>query len=71
QEFIPSAIYKIWDLFNLRKKNNYRYLIEVDGGITAANAKAIKEAGTDILVSASYIFSSDNYEQAIAALKNA
>ena len=71
QEFIPSAIYKIWDLFNLRKKNNYRYLIEVDGGVTAANAKALKEAGTDILVSASYIFSSHDYSQAISALRNA
>jgi len=71
QEFIPSAIYKIWDLFNLRKKNNYRYLIEVDGGVTAANAKALKEAGTDILVSASYIFCSHDYSKAISALKNA
>jgi len=71
QEFIPAAIYKIWDLFNLRKKGNYRYLIEVDGGVTAANAKAIKEAGTDILVSASYIFSSQDYPMAISALRNA
>ncbi|MEN6444699.1 MAG: ribulose-phosphate 3-epimerase [Candidatus Cloacimonas sp.] len=71
QDFIPSAIYKIWDLFNLRKKNNYRFLIEVDGGITASNAKALKEAGADILVSASYIFKSEDYNQAIAALKNA
>ncbi len=44
--------------------------IEVDGGINADNAKAIKDAGADILVSASYIWSMKNPKDAYLKLNN-
>ncbi len=44
-------------------------IIEVDGGMNKETAKKAKEAGADIIVAASYIFNSDNIEEAIHALK--
>lgn len=43
--------------------------IMVDGGINDETAKIVKEAGADILVSASYIFNND-YKIAIETLRN-
>ena len=45
--------------------------IEVDGGINIYNAFDIKQAGADILVSASYIWNSKNPEKAFELLKDA
>ena len=69
QSFIPSAIDKIKTLNALRKDVNPSLLIEVDGGISASNSELLISAGADILVSASYIFKSANYTQAINSLK--
>ena len=44
--------------------------IEVDGGINPETAAAAKKAGADIAISASYIFSSDNPEEAFRELEN-
>ena len=44
--------------------------IEADGGVNADNAKAIKDAGADILVSASAIWGSNNPKKAYFNLKN-
>ena len=48
---------------------NQSVLIQVDGGITAANAAGVISAGADILVSASYIFGSNDYSAAISSLR--
>lgn len=69
QSFIPSAIDKIKTLNALRKDVNPSLLIEVDGGISASNSELLISAGADILVSASHIFKSANYTQAINSLK--
>lgn len=42
--------------------------IEVDGGINPGTAKLVKDAGADIIVSASYIFNSGNPEKAYETL---
>jgi len=44
--------------------------IEADGGVNADNTKAIKDAGADILVSASYIWNSKSPKQAYLDLLN-
>ncbi len=68
QKFIP--IYdKIRELKELIKTNNPDCLIEVDGGVNDKNIKELKEAGVDIVVAGSYIFSHKNYEEAIKSLK--
>jgi len=45
-------------------------LLEVDGGVTTENAAALVSAGTDILVSGSAIFRSDNSARYIASLRS-
>ena len=44
-------------------------MIEVDGGVNGLNVAELDEAGADIVVAGSYIFSSNDYETAIRSLK--
>jgi ribulose-phosphate 3-epimerase len=69
QKFIPSTIRKIKEVRELAEKRNPNLLIEVDGGVNAENAKTLKEAGADILVAGSFVFGSENYQEAIESLK--
>ena len=69
QAFIPAAIDKIR---NLRAMAGARPIdIEVDGGITAANAAQVVRAGANILVAGSAIFKGGQYKQNIAAIRQA
>jgi ribulose-phosphate 3-epimerase len=45
-------------------------LLEIDGGVKAHNAKAVREAGAEVLVAASAIFGSDDYAKAIRQLRD-
>lgn len=69
QSFIPFVLDKIKDLSQLRQDKHLQLLIEVDGGVSDQNASALVSAGADILVSASFIFSSSDYHQALSALR--
>lgn len=53
QSFIPSSINKVKQLFDIRKENNYSYLISVDGGVNEENAAVLKKNGADVLVAGS------------------
>lgn len=55
QEFISQTTLKIKRLKEEILNNNYNVSISVDGGINDENAIFCKEAGADIIVSASYI----------------
>lgn len=70
QKFDASAIEKIKFLSNIKKEKDYTYLIEVDGGINANNCGKLIKSGADILVSGSYVFNENDYQQAISNLKN-
>ena len=69
QKFMPVVLEKTRALRELIERKNAKCLIEVDGGINGLNAPDLEEAGADILVAGSYIFSSNSYEQAIRAIK--
>ncbi len=71
QKFISLVLDKIRALREIISTCNYPTLIEVDGGVTTQNSAAIIEAGADILVSASYIFGSPDYSEAICSLRGA
>ena len=43
--------------------------IEIDGGVTLANASEIIAAGADVLVTGNTVFKSNNPSETIAALK--
>ena len=67
QKFIEQSVDKVRELAALRGERDF--LIEVDGGIGAANAGALLEAGADVLVAGSAIFGQPDYGQAIARLR--
>ena len=67
QSFIEESITKIEQLYSLRERQGYNYLIEVDGGINNETIKLCEKA--DIVVVGSYITKQD-YEQAIKLLKS-
>ena len=67
QSFIEDSTKKIEILYNLREKQNFNYLIEVDGGINDKTIKVCDKA--DIVVVGSYI-TKQNYEEAIKSLRN-
>ena len=70
QKFMESALTKIKFLADLKKANNYHYLIEVDGGINGETGRLCVEAGVDILVAGSYLFGKADLKERIAGLKN-
>lgn len=59
QPFREDAIDRIKWLDDLRKKHNYHYLIQVDGGINGETGKRCAKAGADVLVAGSYVFKND------------
>ena len=56
QQFDPSALEKIAQLWAWAQAENADLRIEVDGGINAETGKLCKQAGADVLVAGSYIF---------------
>ncbi len=56
QKFIPQVIKKIKKLYQIKKDNNLKFDIEVDGGINFSNSKEVISAGANILVSGTTIF---------------
>jgi len=70
QQFIPHTLVKIQQLRKMINERNLQVHIEVDGGVTIANAKQITEAGADVLVAGNTVFKSADPIATIAALKN-
>ena len=60
QKFIPDVLDKIKKLKDIKEKNNYKFDIEVDGGINFSNSKEVLNAGANILVSGTTIFKENN-----------
>lgn len=69
QSFIRDTLPKIREVRKFIDNNNLQTKIEVDGGINAETGKLSAEAGADVLVSASYIFSG-NIGERIGALSS-
>ena len=70
QAFIPETLDKVRQLADLRQKQGYSYLIEVDGGVNDKTAADCLAAGADILVAGSYVFGHPDPAQAIQTLKD-
>ena len=68
QQLIKSQIEKIKEIRKIIGNRNID--IEVDGGVNLKNAKELKNAGANILVSGSTIFKSENYQETINILRN-
>ena len=63
QKFIEDAVDKIREARSYIDRHKLETSIEVDGGITLDTAKICRDAGADIVVSASYIFSGEVTEK--------
>ena len=62
QKFMENQVYKISKLNQIRKNKNYKYKIEVDGGINNTNKDSCINNGVDILAVGSYLLSKDKTE---------
>lgn len=71
QAFIPSQLDKIRKLRAMIDQTGRAIDLEVDGGINAQTAKQVIEAGANVLVAGSAVFTGDgNYAQNITQLRH-
>lgn len=68
QKFMPQILPKLEKLRELKDSKKYSFLIEVDGGINEETSKLVAPY-VDIIVSAAYIFSSQDRKAKIEELK--
>lgn len=69
QKFIHRAISKTREVAELATENGKNDLfIEIDGGVTTANAKLLVDEGANVLVAGSFVFNAANPIQTIQQL---
>jgi ribulose-phosphate 3-epimerase len=71
QKFIRSMIPKIEKARRMIDAMAPHVILEVDGGITADNIKAVADVGADVFVAGAAVFGSGDYQNAIHRLKTA
>lgn len=69
QSFIARSHEKVKALHRIRKERGLHFLIEIDGGIKAANARAVCSEGVDVLVAGSAVFDSGDYAKTIREIR--
>lgn len=69
QSFIENTYDKVRELKDIINNKGASTKIEIDGGVNAKNAPLLIEAGADVLVAGSFVFSSENPMETIAKLK--
>lgn len=70
QQFLDITYEKIRETAELIKQRGSSALIEIDGGVTLDNARAILDAGANVLVAGNTVFSSADPKGVISQLKN-
>ena len=71
QKFIPHSLEKLKALKELCRKHNAHPMVEVDGGISAANAADVVAAGADMLVAGSAVFGQEDRGATIQVIRAA
>jgi ribulose-phosphate 3-epimerase len=71
QKFIDSCLHKVRAVRQMLDQIGSHALLEVDGGVKADNAAQVLDAGADVLVAGSAIFSGPDYAATIGALRTA
>lgn len=69
QKFIENTIGKVGRLREMIAQSGSQALIEIDGGVQGETAPRLVEAGSDVLVSGSYVFKSADLIKTIHDLK--
>jgi len=70
QKFIEHSVDKVKELRALIEETESKALIEVDGGVNKETGALLVEAGADVLVAGSAIFSAPDPKRMIVDLKN-
>jgi ribulose-phosphate 3-epimerase len=68
QEFLPESL---WRIDRLRKQLPSSLFVQVDGGITAENARDVRKVGADLIVAGSAIFEMEDLPRAYRRLVKA
>ncbi len=71
QKFIEGTYRKLHQLQALCQEHDAHPIIEVDGGVSAANAEALVRAGVRALVAGSAVFKAEDRAAAIAQIRDA
>lgn len=69
QKFIEDTYSRISELKNEINRRGLSVEIEVDGGVSGANAGKLTDAGADILVAGTSVFASDDPAGAISSMR--
>ncbi|MBN1686068.1 MAG: ribulose-phosphate 3-epimerase [Spirochaetales bacterium] len=69
QKLIEKCLEKVRFFDRYRKESEAGYLIEVDGGVNRDTALAVRDAGTDVLVSGSAFFAAQDPRDEVRFLK--
>lgn len=70
QKFIEKTYDKVRALRKMISESGSHALIEIDGGVNQLNAKALLDAGANVLVAGNFVFSAPNPTEVIARLKS-
>lgn len=72
QTFIPTSLRRITTLRSAATAEGYELLIEVDGGISARNARDVVDAGANVLVAGTAVFAAEGGVSAgVATIRDA
>ena len=71
QKFIPATLGKLREARALIEASGRDIRLEVDGGVTVDNIRAVADAGADTFVAGSAIYGAGDYAAAIAAMRSA
>lgn len=69
QKFIPEVLPKIEEAARLIESTGKNIDLEIDGGITLENVKAVKDAGANVIVAGSTVFKEKDRAAIIRALR--
>jgi ribulose-phosphate 3-epimerase len=69
QQFIEATVRKVAQLREMITRRNSPALIQVDGGVNLETGRRLVDAGADVLVAGSFVFSSENPEETIRQLR--
>lgn len=71
QSFMPHSLDKVRTLRKEISQRGLECIIEIDGGISAKNAREVFDAGVDAVVAGSAVFAAPNPEEAIVEILEA
>jgi ribulose-phosphate 3-epimerase len=69
QKFIEHTYHKVLQLKEMIRNIGASTLIEIDGGVTTANAAQLIQAGADVLVAGSFVFNAADPQATISELR--